>query len=77
MGAKWMIHANFGAYRTNRFKVIQILVNFSFSLAAILDLENNRFELWHCLYGIKAKPHTKFGENQSSGSEVIEVFVNF
>ena len=32
-----MIPAKFGAYRTNRFEVIQILVNFVFSSAAILD----------------------------------------
>ena len=36
-----MIHAKFGAYRTNRFEVIQILVNFVFSSAAILDFEKN------------------------------------
>ena len=52
-----MIHAKFGAYRTNRFEVIQILVNFVFSSAAILDFEKWRF--WHfwCLEGVKAKLH--------------------
>ena len=34
-----MIHIKFDAYRTNRFDVIQFLVNFSFSSAAILDIE--------------------------------------
>ena len=38
-GGKRMIHTKFGAYRTNRFEVIQFLVNFSFSPAAILDFE--------------------------------------
>ena len=38
-GAKRMIHTKFGAYRTNRFEVIQFLVNFSFLSAAILDFE--------------------------------------
>ena len=38
-GAKRMIHTKFGAYTTNRFEVIQFLVNFSFSSAAILDFE--------------------------------------
>jgi len=38
-----MIHIKFDAYRTNRFDVIQFLVNFSFSSAAIMDFENLRF----------------------------------
>ena len=38
-----MIPAKFGAYRTNRFEVNQILVNFVFSSAAILDLKNGGF----------------------------------
>jgi len=72
-----MIHAKFGAYRTNRFEVIQILVNFVFSSAAILDFE--KWRLWHfrCLEGVKTKLHAKFGENRTNGSEVIQVFVNF
>ena len=86
--AKWMILTKLSAYRTNRFDVIQFSVNFSFSSAAILDFEkwrfdipdvilkNNRFEPY-CLCDIKAKLRTKFGENQSKGSEVIQVFVNF
>ena len=32
-------YTKLGAYRTNRFEVIQFLVNFSFSSAAILDFE--------------------------------------
>ena len=38
-----MIHVTFGAYRMNRFEVIQILVNFGFSSAAILILKNGGF----------------------------------
>ena len=38
-----MILAKFGAYRTNRFEVIQILVNFGFSSAAILYFEKGGF----------------------------------
>ena len=72
-----MIHAKFRAYRTNRFEVIQILVNFVFSSAAILDFEKWRF--WHflCMEGAKMKLHAKFGENRTNGSGVIQVFVNF
>jgi len=42
-GAKQMINTKFGAYGTNRFAVIQFLVNFGFSSAAILDFEKLRF----------------------------------
>ena len=38
-GAKWMICTKFGAHTMKRFEVIQFLVNFSFSSAAILDFE--------------------------------------
>jgi hypothetical protein len=34
-----MIHSKFGAYRTNHFEVIQFLLNFGVSSAAILDFE--------------------------------------
>ena len=73
-----MILAKFGAYRTNRFEVIQILVNFGFSSAAILDCEKLRFLHFRCLEGVKPKLHAKFGENRTNGSGVIQVFfVNF
>ena len=72
-----MIPAKFGAYRTNRFEVIQILVNFVFSSAAILDFEKWRFWHFRCLEGLKTKLHAKFGENRTNGSGVIQVFVNF
>ena len=76
--AKWMIHTKFGAYRTNRFEVIQFYVNFSFSSAAILDLEKLRFWHFRCLEGFKTKLHAKFGENRTNSSGVeIQVFVNF
>ena len=63
-----------GAYWTNRFEVIQILVNFGFSSSAILDFE--KWQFWHfrCLEGVKAKLHAKFGENLTKGSGVIQVF---
>ena len=72
-----MIRAKFGAYRTNRFEVIQILVNFVFSSAAILDFEKRRFWHFRCLEGFNTKLHAKFGENRTNGSGVIQVFVNF
>ena len=72
-----MIHAKFGAYRTNRFEVIHILINFVFSSAAILDFEKLRFWHFRCLEGVKTKLHAKFGENRTNGSGVIQVFVNF
>ena len=72
-----MIHAKFGAYRTNRFDVIQILVNFVFSSAAILDFEKWRHWHFRCLEGAKTKLHAKFGENRTNGLGVIQVFVNF
>jgi len=51
-GAKWMIHTKFGACRTNRFVIIQFLVDFGFSSAAILDLEkitvlSLTLSVWH------------------------------
>ena len=72
-----MLNTKFGSNRTNRFEVIQFLVNFSFSSAAILDFEKWRF--WHlrCLGDVKTKLRTKFGENRTNGSGVIQVFVNF
>jgi hypothetical protein len=62
-----MTHTKFGAYRANRFEVIQFLVNFGFSLAAIFDFEKWRF--WHF--------RAKFCENRTNGSGVIQVLVNF
>ena len=69
--------AKFGAYRTNRFEVTQILVNFSFSSAAIFGFEQWRFWHFRCLEGFKTKLHAKFGENRTNGLGVIQVFVNF
>ena len=72
-----MKRAKFGAYWSNRFKIIQILANFGFSSAAILDFEKWRFCDFRCLEGVKTKRLAKFGENRANGSEVIQVFVNF
>jgi len=72
-----MIHAKFGAYRTNRFEVIQISVNFVFSSAAILDFEKWRFWHFRCLEGVKTNLPAKFGGNRTNGSGVIKLFVNF
>ena len=72
-----MIHTKFGAYMTNRFEVIQFLVNFSFSSAAILDFEKWRFSHFRCLGVVTTKLQAKFGENRMNGSGAIEVFVNF
>ena len=72
-----MIHTKFGAYWTHSFEVIQFLVNFGFSSAAILDFEKWRFWHFRCLGGVKTKLHAKFGENRMNGSEVIQVFVCF
>ena len=58
-------------------KVIQFLVNFSFSSAAILDFEKWRFRPVRCLGGVRAKLCAKFGENRTNGSGVIQVLVNF
>ena len=67
----------FGANRKNRFEVINFFLNFSFSSAAILDFEKLHFCAFHSVDGVKTKLHTKFGEDQSHDSEVIEVLVNF
>jgi len=50
-GPKFMIKTKFCAYRTNRFEVIQFLVNFRFSSAAILDFEKKNAVLTHPVCG--------------------------
>ena len=72
-----MIHTKFGAYRTNHFEVIQFLVIFHFSSAAILDFAKWRLCHFRCLAGVKTKLHAKFGENRTDVSAVIQVFVYF
>ena len=72
-----MIRAKFVAYRSNRLEVIQILVNFVFSSAAILDFEKWRFWHFRCLEVVKTKLPAKFGENRTNGSGVIQFFVHF
>jgi len=75
--AELMPNTKFGANRTIRFEVIQFLVNFSFSSAAILDFEKWQFLHCRCLGGVKTKLCVKFGENRANGSRVIQVLVNF
>ena len=75
--AELMLNNKFGANKTNRFEVIQFLVNFSFSSAAILNFSKWRFSHFRCLEGVKTKLQAKFGENRTNGSAVIQVFVNF
>ena len=71
-GAKYMMHTKFGAYRTNRLKVIKFILNFSFSSAAILDSVKKIAGLT-----LPTKISAKFGENRTKCSEVIQVLVNF
>ena len=70
--AELMPNAKFGANRTIRFEVIQFLVNFSFSSAAILDFEKWQFWPIRRLGSVKTKLRTKFGENRTNGSGVIK-----
>ena len=72
-----MIHAKFGAYRTNRFEVIQILVNFGFSSAAILDFEKWRF--WHvrCLEGERRSSLPNLVNIGLTVQDLFKFFVNF
>ena len=60
-----MIPAKFGSYRRNRFEVIQILVNFGFSSAAILDFENGGFgtsDVWRVLIRSSMPNLVKIGQ---------------
>ena len=54
--AELMLNAKFGSNRTNRFEVIQFLLDLSFSSAAILDFEKWRFWHFRCL-GPRAVPN--------------------
>ena len=71
------ICAKFGADWTNRFKVIQLLVKFVVSSAAMLDFEKILFGANWRTRGGKMKLRLKFCENRTDGSEVIQVFVNY
>ena len=66
-----MLRTKFGAYRMNRFEVIQFLVKCRFSSAAILVLA------LPVSGDVKTQLHAKFGENRTNGSGVIKDFVNF
>ena len=72
-----MLNAKFCSNRTNRFEVMQFLVNFSFSSAAILRFEKWRFRPVRCLGGVRTKLRAKFCENRTNGLGVIQVFANF
>ena len=72
-----MLNTTFGSNQTNRFEVIQFLINFTFSSAAILHLEKWRFWYFRCLGGAKTQLCANFGENRTNASGVIPVFENF
>ena len=72
-----VVRAKFGADWLNRVKVIQFLVKFVMSSAAILDFEKCHFGVNRCMPDGKMKLGFKFCENRTDGSEVIQVFVNF
>ena len=72
-----MVFAKFGADKANRFKVIQLLVKFVISSAAILDFEKYHFGPFPCMRGAKIKLRLKFRINRTTGSEVIQIFVIF
>ena len=59
-----------------RYEVIQLLVKFTLSSAAILDFEKFHIEASQCLGGSKVKLELKFYGNRRTGFEVIQVFVN-
>ena len=72
-----VICAKFGAGWTSRFLVIQVLIKFVISLAAILDFEKGHFKACQCMQCGNKKPCIKFCQNRTDDSEVIQVFVNF
>ena len=63
-----MLNTKFGAYGTNRFKIIHFFVNVSFSSAAFSDFESWRFLYIRCLGGLKSKLPAKFGDYRTNGS---------
>ena len=76
-GAFMMQTAENGAYRNRiiRLEVIRFLVNFHIAPAAILDFGKCTLGAKHCLGSDEWKLGLKFGENQSNGSEVIQILV--
>ena len=75
----WTPHAKFGANRTNRLEVIQILVFSRWRWAAILDF--CIYDFWTVMLAAdsKAKPHIKFDVNQTNRSDVSHflIFIYF
>jgi len=67
----------FWCIQVEAFRSYSIFSKCQFFVAAIMDLEKWRFWHFRCLGGVKAMLHTKFGENRTDGSGVIQVFVNF
>ena len=68
-----MILAKFGPFRTNRFDVIAILVNFNRRPAAILDFENLHFWPKNRVWGTEAKLGLKFDDNRMYTFGVIQL----
>ena len=76
-GTEWVIPAKFGPFRTNRFDVIAIFLNFNWSPAAILDFAKFHFGPQNRLWGAETKPRFKFGENRTHGFGDIALLVFF
>ena len=77
LGHLRMTRAKFGPFRTNRFEVIAIFVNFNWRAAAILDFSKFHFGPENRLRGAETKLRLKFGGNRSRGFGVIEFLVFF
>jgi hypothetical protein len=72
-----VVRAKFGADWLNRVKVIQLLVKFVMSSAAIFDFEKMQFLSVTCMRCTEIKLLLKFHENRTEDSKVIQVFVIF
>ena len=72
-----MIPAKFGPFRTSRYNVIAIFVNFHRRPAAILDFAKFHFGPKNHVQGAETKLGLKFGDNRSRGFGVIEFLVFF
>jgi hypothetical protein len=72
-----MIPAKFGPFRTTRFHVIAIFVNFNRRPAAILDFAKFHFGPQNHVQGAETKLGLKFGDNRLRGIGVIAFLVFF
>ena len=72
-----VVRAKFGADWLNHVKVIQLLVKFVMSSAAIFDFEKMQFLSVTCMRCTEIKLLLKFHENRTEDSKVIQVFVIF